>query len=130
MKGSCHCRAVSYEVTRIDGPLEHCHCNTCRKTHAASHATTSRVSRQAFRWLSGEDRLAAYESSPGKTRLFCSVCGCHIVAMRKGQPHLILRIATLDDDPGLRPQRHIWRSHDVPWLADASLPSFEEWAQE
>ncbi len=130
MKGSCHCQTVSYEVTQIDGPLEHCHCITCRKTHSASHTTTARVSNQAFRWLSGEERLAAYESSPGKTRLFCSVCGCHIVAMRKGQPHLILRVATLDEDPGLRPRRHIWRSHDVPWLADAPLFSFEEWAKD
>jgi hypothetical protein len=31
----------------------------------------------------------------------------------------------------LRPQRHIWRSHDVPWLIeDAAIPSYPEWPPE
>jgi len=40
------------------------------------------------------------------------------------QPHLILRVATLDDDPGVRPLVPIWTSHEVAWLRDAeSIPS-------
>ena len=98
MKGSCHCGTVVYEVARLAGPISHCHCVTCRKTHAAAYVA------------------------------FCSVCGCHIVASRESQPHVILRIATLDDDPGTRPTMHIWRSHDVPWLVDdETLASFAEW---
>lgn len=128
MKGGCHCGAVAYEVDRIEGPIGHCHCTTCRKTHSAAYATTARVEKSRFRWLRGEDRVTAYESSPGKKRFFCASCGCHIVAARDGQPSVILRVATLDDDPGLRPQFHIWRSHDVPWLADDdSMPSYDEW---
>jgi ADP-ribosyl-[dinitrogen reductase] hydrolase len=77
--------------------------------------------------VAGEEKLTYYESSPGKVRAFCSNCGCHVVASRESQSHVILRVATLDDDPGNRPHMHIWRSHDVPWLADsAGLASFEE----
>ena len=130
MKGSCHCGAVSYEISRLDS-LGHCHCITCRKTHSAAFATTGRVARENFRWLSGEDKLTAYESSPGKRRFFCAVCGCHIVASRDESPNIILRAATLDEDPGLRPQRHIWRSHDVAWLVDdVAIPSYPEWPPE
>jgi hypothetical protein len=32
---------------------------------------------------------------------------------------VILRAATLDDDPGVRPILHMWVSHDVPWLVAA-----------
>jgi hypothetical protein len=32
---------------------------------------------------------------------------------------MILRAATLDDDPGVRPILHMWVSHDVPWLVAA-----------
>jgi hypothetical protein len=50
------------------------------------------------------------------------------MAEREGEPQLILRVATLDDDPGVRPVVHIWTSHDVPWLRDGSdLPSYPEW---
>jgi hypothetical protein len=58
----------------------------------------------------------------------CSACGTHIVADRADQPHLVLRVATLDDDPAVRPVVHIWTSHDVPWLAEGEdLPRFSEW---
>jgi hypothetical protein len=40
----------------------------------------------------------------------------------------VLRVATLDDDPGVKPIVHIWTSHEVPWLAeDKHLPHFPEW---
>lgn len=128
LNGSCHCGAVQYRVKKVATPFGHCHCQTCRKTHSASFTTTARVAREDFEWLQGEDILSAYESSPGKRRLFCGVCGCHIVAIRNEQEQLILRVATLDDDPGLRPQFHIWRSHDKPWLESPDgLPSHQTW---
>ena len=84
--------------------------------------------REHFRWLAGEDKLSAYESSPGKLRRFCSICGSHLVADRPADPRVILRAATLDDDPGERPVFHIWTSHDVPWLEDGeAAPHFSEW---
>lgn len=127
-KGSCLCKAVSYEIDQLDMPIGHCHCTTCRKAHASAFATTAGVMRDHFRWTSGQDRLRAYESSPGKLRHFCSQCGTHLVAERPAQPHVILRVPTLDDDPGLKPTMHIWTSHDAPWLVDdGDLPRYPEW---
>lgn len=84
--------------------------------------------RKHFRWTTGEEELRSYESSPGKLRHFCSKCGTHLVAERLAQPHLILRMGTLDDDPQLRPTLHIWTSHDVPWLTDGGdLPRYPKW---
>jgi ADP-ribosyl-[dinitrogen reductase] hydrolase len=116
MRGQCLCGAVTYEVTRLDGAIVHCHCTTCRKAHASAFASTARVAREHFRWLQGEEGLSAYESSPGKIRRFCPTCGSHLIAERAGQQYFILRVATLDDDPGETPAMHIWISHDVPWL--------------
>ncbi|MBB3232624.1 GFA family protein [Halomonas stenophila] len=128
MKGSCLCGAVTYEVDRLDMPIGHCHCRTCQKAHAAAFATTAGVERRHFRWTADERHLSHYESSPGKRRWFCSLCGTHLMAERAGQPHVILRVATLDEDPGERPALHIWRSHEVPWLAhDEALPSYKAW---
>lgn len=128
MKGSCLCGAIAYEVDGLDGPVQHCHCRTCRKAQAAVFAPTVRVDRGHFRWLQGESLLSAYESSPGKQRFFCSNCGTHLVAMREGQPHVVLRVATLDEAPArVEAFAHIWVSHDLPWLHyDESLPSHSE----
>ena len=128
LKGSCLCGAIEYEIDRLDTPIGHCHCRTCRKAHAAAFASTARVKREHFRWLRGVEKLKAFASSPGKLRHFCSLCGSHLMAEWPAQSHVILRVATLDDDPGSRPVIHIWRSHDVPWLQDgAAVPSYPEW---
>lgn len=127
MKGSCLCGEVCYEISLLEMPIMHCHCKTCRKAHAAPFASTAGVKREHFRWLSGEEFLSTYESSPGKLRHFCRQCGSHLVAERPSQPHVILRVATLDDDPVSRPEAHIWVSHDVPWLDYENVCKFPEW---
>ncbi|CAE6909302.1 ADP-ribosyl-[dinitrogen reductase] hydrolase [Pseudomonas marincola] len=127
MKGSCLCGAIEYQIDSLDKPIGHCHCRTCRKAHSAAFATTAGVLREHFRWLKGEDKLASFESSPGKLRRFCSVCGSHLVAERDQQPHVIVRVATLDEDPGVQPQHHIWTEYDVPWLEYNGLPAYDQW---
>jgi hypothetical protein len=126
LQGSCLCRAVRYEIAQLDGAIVHCHCNTCRKANASPFTSTARVAKTNFRWLSGEDLLGGYESSPGKVRRFCASCGSHVVAERPDQPYVILRVATLDDDPARKPAMPIWASHDVAWLATDNVPSFAE----
>jgi hypothetical protein len=127
MQGSCLCKSVTYEVDALSGPIGHCHCQTCRKAHSAAFASTARADRASFRWLSGADILGSFESSPGKLRHFCTRCGTHMMAEWVTKPFVIVRVASLDDDPGVRPERHIWVSHDVPWLAyGADLDTFAE----
>ena len=127
MHGSCLCGAVRYEIDGLSGPINHCSCQTCRKAHAAAFTSTAAVDRAHFRWLTGLGELSSFESSPGKLRHFCSICGSHLVAERAVQPHVILRVATLDDDPGQKPELAIWRSHEVPWLDyGRGVPGFAE----
>lgn len=128
MKGSCLCGAVRYEVEQLDGPIAHCSCRTCRKAHAAAFTTTARVQRKHWRWIVGDDLLAAFESSPGKKRYFCPKCGSHIFAKWDHEEEFILRVATLDDPPPAEPAAHIWRSHEIAWLKFGNgIPSFAEW---
>ena len=53
MRGSCLCGSVHYAIDRLDLPITHCHCVTCRKAHASANATTAGVLRSHFRWLEG-----------------------------------------------------------------------------
>jgi hypothetical protein len=127
IEGSCLCGGIAFEIERLDGPIGHCHCKTCRKAHGASFATTARVMREHFSWLRGEELIHSFESSPGKLRHFCSNCGTHLIAEWLGKHSIILRLGALDTDPGQVPVGHIWISHDVPWLDyGANLPRFRE----
>jgi hypothetical protein len=116
MRGSCLCGAIRYGIDNLSGPINHCSCRTCRKAHAAAFTSTAAVDRARFRWLAGRDKLSSFESSPGKLRHFCSICGSQLVAERVVQSYVILRVATLDDDLDERPRLAIWRSHEMPWL--------------
>ncbi|MES2938596.1 MAG: GFA family protein [Pseudomonadota bacterium] len=117
MRGSCLCTTVQYEVRKFSAPIDHCSCRMCRKAHAAAFNTAAGVLRDDFQWTQGAQAVKAYESSPGKFRHFCSNCGSQLLSERTGQPMMFLRVATLDEDPGLRPEFRIWKSHEVPWLA-------------
>ncbi|MFZ1107042.1 MAG: GFA family protein [Rhodomicrobium sp.] len=128
VKGSCLCGAVKYEIDGLDSSIRHCHCRTCRKAQGAAFNTAAQVARGRFRWIEGEDKLTSYESSPGKFRRFCSICGSPIVSEHPGLPHVTVRIATLDEHPGARPAERIWLSHAAPWLEDAdAIARYDEW---
>ena len=118
-------RAVVYEIDRLNGPILHCNFTTCRKVHAAAFASTAGVGWKHFHWTKGEENLSFYESSHGKCRYFCPVCGSYLVASRDTQAHVILRVATLDENPHAISQAHIWASQNVPWLKyGEAVPSY------
>src|SRR5262249_43222220 len=93
----------------------HCHCRTCRKTHAAAFSSVAAVPRERFRWVRGQELLSSFESSPGKLRRFCSRCGSPLFAERVGQPTVMLRLGCLDTPVTDRPKLHMWRSLGAAW---------------
>ncbi len=130
MKGSCLCGEVRYSINGELGPMVNCHCQTCRKAHAAAFSSVAAVKLGDLEFESGETLLKSFESSPGKRRYFCSNCGSQIYAYREGQPYYVFRLGTLDDDPQAKITQHIWTSHKAPWydICD-ELPQFEEFAK-
>jgi hypothetical protein len=118
------CGAIGYEIDGPLGPIGNCHCQTCRRAHAAAFATTARVSEDDFRWTRGESAVAAFESSPGKKRFFCPSCGSHLVAAWDHENDVIVRVGSLFDDPGSQPVVHIWTEEKAPWFdLSAILPA-------
>ena len=130
MMGSCLCGAVQYEADEIQF-IQLCHCRTCQVAQGAPYIAGGAVKREHFRWLAGADKLSAYESSPGKYRRFCAVCGTPLLSDRASLPHIALRVTTLHADPGIRPAHHIWTEHDCPWTQDhPDLPRHPQWPSE
>ena len=116
MKGSCLCGAVRYVIEGDIVGINYCHCVQCRKASGTAFATNAAVAMSDFRIESGRDRLAAFESSPGKKRHFCSRCGSPIYSQYDdGREVVYVRIGTIDDDAELRPDIHIHVRSKAPW---------------
>ena len=111
-KGRCLCGALNYELDGLFSAMIHCHCSMCRKHHGAGFGTFVAGLIAGFRWAAGEDRLTRYQSSPHGVRSFCSVCGS---------------AGSLDTDPGMRAQTHIFVADKAPWFdIGGPVPQFAQ----
>ena len=113
--GSCLCNKVTYTLKNGIEEIVHCHCQTCRKAHAAAFSSVAKIMDEDFEINSGIELLKSYESSPGKQRYFCSNCGSQIYAKKAGTPHLVLRMGTVDTNQTIPERCHIWLSDKASW---------------
>ena len=121
--GGCLCGGVRFTYS---GPLGGalgavtvCHCSQCRR--AQGYATGVAPARAAgFVVKAGQDLIREYESSPGKVRAFCSICGSPLYSRRMDKPEALrLRLGAIDNPPAdLTIQAHTFTA-DLPAWADA-----------
>ncbi len=117
MRGSCLCGGVQYMITGPLAGVVNCHCHTCRRAHGAAFRTGAMVRRADFRWISGEELLNFYASSPGQNRGFCRVCGSPMLHVLDHEPdYFNVPLGPLDDDPGVRPSANIYVADKAPWF--------------
>ncbi|CAD5116677.1 DgyrCDS5543 [Dimorphilus gyrociliatus] len=74
-RGSCHCKAVTFEVLAPEiVDVFHCNCTICVKKQGWHFM----VPKENFQILSGEDKLSTYKFNTGTaSHLFCKECGIH-----------------------------------------------------
>jgi len=116
IRGSCLCGAVAYQVEPVFDEVHHCHCTHCRKSHGAAHSTYGAARRVGFRFTAGAERVRTYRSSPAASRTFCGDCGSNLQFFHEAAPDTLwIALGTLDDDPGARPQAHMFVRSRAPW---------------
>ena len=117
--GNCLCGDISYEISQTVGDIVHCHCIKCRKAHGAAFSSVAKIEDQNFLLRDESQFLKSYQSSPGKTRYFCSCCGSQIYAKRDNTDFIILRLGTLNDESMAGSQyqetKHIWLAEKACW---------------
>lgn len=127
-RSSCLCGEVVWEMTGTPLWSRHCHCGRCRRQRSAAHATNVVVRDDGVRFLSGAALVTAYKL-PGAqffTHAFCRTCGSSVARIDPARQLGILPMGAFDDDPGVRPQEHIFTGSKAPWhtITD-SLPQYE-----
>lgn len=117
LNGSCLCGKVTYKLAGPPVVMYYCHCGTCRKATGSSFATNIIARTQDFSFVSGQDLLSSFESSPSKRRYFCSACGSPIYSQAEQTRHMVsIRCGTLDTDPTVRPSVHAYAASKAPWF--------------
>jgi hypothetical protein len=119
--GSCFCGCVSFEFTRAIGPFELCHCNRCRKASGSAFFAWLLVPREDFKFLQGHDLIKSFEAPvreapPAYSTNFCSRCGSPVPNAFRESPYIEVPAGLLDDDPLIRPDRHIFVDVKSPWF--------------
>jgi len=128
LNGSCLCGSVRYEISGLLEGAMNCHCSMCRKAHGAAFRSRAGIRARDFRWVSGEELITWFESSPGNHRGFCSRCGSPLLSRFDSRPDVYgLPLGCLDTDPGVRPGMHVFVGSKAPWfdITDA-LPRYQE----
>jgi hypothetical protein len=153
LRVACHCGGVVFHIDRPGEPQEtqelrardaskwpgrHCACNSCRLTSSSFIASWISVPVSATttngRSMAPEDKLLGfgsnYESSEGRTRTFCDVCGSSICYRSKDEPSILKIAASLVEGKGARALDWVeWRS-EVHEKEDTQLQAVVEAFQE
>lgn len=115
-QGSCLCGAVQFRIQGELAPIQICHCSQCRKAQGGPFASNIPVAQSAFELLSGSDQLRAFESSPGKQRVFCGNCGSPLYSHTEKLPGVLrIRAGTLDGELATRPDAHSFVANKANW---------------
>lgn len=128
VRGSCLCGGVRFEITAPFRRANYCHCSRCRKHSGSSAMAQGRVPREGFRLLAGEDLVQVFRPDGGMVKAFCRACGSSLFGGTWPEgPEVSVRLGTLDDDPGIRPQYRSFVGSKAAWdsLPDDGLPRFE-----
>ena len=129
IRGGCLCGAVAFAIDGAPLRFMYCHCSRCRLARGAPHAANLMFSTDGFHWLRGEDRVAGYQP-PEAQRFavaFCTDCGSALPRVNRKYGVAVVPAGSLDSDPGMRPQAHIFVGSRAGWdvIGDDGLPRYE-----
>ena len=115
--GSCLCGGVRYALSGPLGPVDHCHCSMCRRSHGAPMSTFGRVRRADLRITAGAELVTGHASSEAVVRSFCARCGSRLFFRHAALPDYdFVAITTLDEEPARHPEAHIFAGSKADWF--------------
>jgi hypothetical protein len=129
IRGGCLCGAVRFIY---EGPLGGelgavtvCFCSQCRRAQGFGAAVAPALA-AGFSLTDSNQALTEYESSPGKMRAFCKLCGAPIYSRRASSPGLLrLRLGALDDAPsGVCIEAQIFTEDAPEWTSFGATPRY------
>ena len=128
-RGSCLCGSVTFQFTGQPRVFQYCHCSRCQKVTGSAHGAFLFVKPDQFQWQTGSEQVQRYELPEAEfyASCFCRECGSSLPWELQGGGSIAIPAGSLDDDPGMRPQRNIFHDSRACWYKPGSeLQSFAE----
>jgi len=129
--GSCLCGGIRFEFTKPAGPFELCHCTRCRKVTGSAFFSGLYVRLKDFRLVEGHELITNYDAPilrepPAYRVSFCSRCGSPVPNPAASSGLLEIPAGLLDDDPAMKPDKHIFVELKSPWFEITDdLPQYD-----
>jgi hypothetical protein len=122
--GSCLCGNIRFEIAGELAGIQLCHCSQCRRAQGSAFAANMPVKAEDFRVVSGSPK--AFESSPGKERLFCGDCGSPIISRTRADPAMVrVRAGLIAEPVETKAVFHFHTDSKASWLTIADdLPRY------
>lgn len=128
--GSCLCGRVAFVIDQPPLFARFCHCGRCRRARSAAASVNLAVPIGAVHVTRGADAMVRYKVPDAEryTQVFCGTCGSPLPADIPARNMTVVPMGSLDTDPGIRPQCHIFVASKAPWdvIADG-LPQYDEY---
>ena len=114
--GSCLCGDVTWEIDGEILMMTNCHCSMCRKSHGGAYGSYISVASADFKWLSGEQNIRNYKSSPQGLRPFCPRCGSLVAAAMPDGESAFMPIGNMEGDIDATLGSHVFAASKAPWF--------------
>ena len=126
--GRCSCGAVTIAVSGDPLAAGYCHCASCRAWSAAPVNAFTVWKPEAVEVTQGKDHLGEYHQTERTHRLWCEVCGGHVLTRHTQWGLVDVYPATI---PGLpfEPAVHVNYESTVLPMKDG-LPKFKDFSEE
>lgn len=127
-RGACLCGAVQIKVSGKPVANGYCHCETCRRWHAAPINHWTAWPDDAVSVEAGEALLNSYRLSEHSLRHWCTQCGAGV--LNKSNKGLTMVYAVVLENSGLEfsPDMHVNYAARAMDVAD-DLPKFKDFPQ-
>lgn len=119
------CGAVRYEVSDAFRYAANCHCSQCRRTTGSAFKPFAGIEASELAIVQGEDKLMRY-GDDSNHNVHCGACGSLLYSLVREAAYVHVAMGTLVDEPGIRPDHHIFVGSKAPWFTITDdLPQFE-----
>jgi len=104
---NCLCGHVSISCEKVNRHFTTCHCNMCRRWGGLWMATEC----SGTITITGQEKIAVYDSSTWAERAFCTSCGTHLYYKVKREPQLYIPVGLFEKVDDFVFSRQIFFDH-------------------
>lgn len=124
-RGRCLCGAVEFTVAGDYEYSGYCHCSGCQAASGSAFTAFAAARKEQLNVDKGLDELRIYPRKADNLSHFCRNCGSVLFAVVRGGQYAHVQLGVLTEDPGIRPQFHVFVRSKAPWYEIGDeLPQF------